>query len=449
MSSVPCFSGNEEVFSLRRQKVGEFMGGGIAVFRTSSGSSSNIYYLTGFDEPDAALLLIPGEVSEFILFVRPSNPGQDLWTGNVYGIEGAEEIFKADKAHSLDQFETLLPNYLRNKGKIFFSYQDRDLASTLVQSIWRPWNRMPKTLVDITEYIHEMRLIKSTEEVVRIKKAADITCQAHIEAMKMAEPGINEAEIEAVIEFIFRREGGSGPGFPSIVGSGPNSTILHYESNNRQTQDGDLVVMDIGAEFGHYTADVTRTMPVNGKFSDKQRDLYSIVLQAQEAAVSMIAPGIGIDDIHSRAVGIIAEGLFELGLITDKESSWQMRVWLMYRINHWLGMDVHDVGDYRRSRNSSRILEPGMVLTVEPGVYIREESIDNLEKTLGRSVPEEEIRDFVDRVRPAVQKYKNIGIRIEDDVLVTENGSENLSLLAPKTIEEIEKTMRTKSVLKK
>lgn len=425
------------------------MGGGIAVFRTISGSSSDIFYLTGFDEPDAALLFIPGERNEFILFVRPSNPGQALWTGNVYGTEGAQEIFGADKAHSLDQFEALLPNYLRNKEKIFFSFQDRDLASTLVQSIRRPWNQMPKTLADLTEYIHEMRLIKNPKEVERIKKAADITCLAHIEAMKVAEPGINEAEIEAVIEFIFRREGGSGPGFPSIVGSGPNSTILHYESNNRQTQDGDLVVMDIGAEFEHYTADVTRTMPVNGKFSDKQRDLYTIVLQAQEAAVGMIAPGIGIDDIHFRAVGIIAEGLFGLGLITDTESPWQMRVWLMYRINHWLGMDVHDVGDYRRSRDSSRVLEPGMVLTVEPGVYIREESIDNLQKTLGRSVPEEEIRDFVDRVRPAVQKYKNIGIRIEDDVLVTENGHENLSLMAPKTIEEIEKTMKKKSALKK
>jgi len=425
------------------------MDGGIAVLRTTGGSSSDIYYLTGFDEPDAAMLLIPQGENEFILFVRPSDPSRSLWTGNVYGLENAVEMFSADKAYPLDQFESLLPSYLRNKEKIYCSYSDGDLFSTLRQTVRRPWNRMPKTLIDLTETIHEMRLIKSSDEIERLKKAADITCQAHIEAMRAADPGINEGEIEAIIEFVFRREGGSGPGFSSIVGSGPNSTVLHYESNDRETQDGDLVVMDIGAEFDHYTADVTRTIPVNGRFSEVQSELYDIVLRAQEEAVGMVAPGIGIDEIHFKAVETIADGLFRLGLLTDKDSVWQMQIWLMYRISHWLGLDVHDVGDYRRSRISSRILEPGMVLTVEPGVYIREESIENLEKTLGRSIPEDQIREFVEKVRPAVQKYKNIGIRIEDDVLVTEGGYENLSLKAPKTIEEIERTMKTKSLLKK
>jgi Xaa-Pro aminopeptidase len=374
---------------------------------------------------------------------------RSLWDGDVLGLEGATKILGTDRAYPLDQFENTLPRFLRGKEKIGCSFLDEELTLALMRMVRRPWNSLPKTFIDLTEFIHEMRLIKSPEEIERIQRAVDITCEAHIEAMKAAEPGMNEAEIEAVIEYVFRSNGASGPGFPSIVGSGPNSTILHYEANNRQTEPGDLVVMDIGAEFQKYMADVTRTMPVSGKFTEEQKELYGIVLHAQEEAIKIIGPGVGIDDIHYRAVSTIADGLFRLGLITEKENRWQMRVWLMYRINHWLGLDVHDVGDYRRRANSSRPLEPGMVLTVEPGVYIREESIDNLEQILGRSVPKERILEFVESVRPAVQKYAGIGIRIEDDILVTEEGCKNLSLRAPKKIEDIERIMKKKSTIKK
>ena len=429
-------------YAWRRQKLMDFMGNGVAVFKTSGQSSENFFYLTGFEEPDAAMLLIPGSDKKFILFVRPVNPARSIWTGDVTGLDGAREIFGADEAYPLDQFERILAQSLRGKEKVFCSFQNSELTTSLVQLVRRPWNNYAKQIVDLTEEIYEMRVIKSKQEIVLIKKAVDITCQAFVEAMKAAQPGVNEAEIEAVIEYVFRKQGATGPGFPSIVGSGPNSTVLHHEINNRQTIDGDLIVMDIGAEVGRYTADVTRTIPVNGLFSKEQKDIYNIVLEAEEKALSIIAPGVEINDVHNLAVSIIADGLLKLGLITDKESRWQMRAWLMYTINHWIGLNVHDVGDYKRRKDSSRVLEPGMVFTVEPGLYIRMDTIDHLQEIVGSSVPEEQINEFVKAVRPVVEKYNNIGVRIEDDVLVTEDGYENLSVKAPKTIAEIEKIMR-------
>ncbi len=429
-------------YVLRRQKLMDFMGDGVAVFRTSEQSRQNFFYLTGLEESSAAMLLVSEAGKKFILFVRPANPARSIWTGEVTGLEGAKEYFGADEAYPLDQFERILAQSLRGKKRIYCSYLNTELAASLLQMASRPWNNYPKQIVDLTEEIYEMRLIKSAAEITLIKKAVDITSQAHIEAMKAAQPGMNEAEIEAVIEYVFRKQGATGPGFPSIVGSGPNSTVLHHEINNRQTVDGDLVVMDIGAEVGRYTADVTRTIPINGQFSKEQKDIYNIVLEAQEKALSIIAPGIEINDVHNLAVSIIADGLLRLGLITDKESRWQMRAWLMYTINHWIGLDVHDVGDYKRRRDSSRVLEPGMVFTVEPGLYIRMETIDNLQEIMGSSVPEEQVKEFIKAVRPVVQRYNNIGVRIEDDVLVTEDGYENLSVKAPKTIAEIEKIMK-------
>jgi Xaa-Pro aminopeptidase len=268
--------------------------------------------------------------------------------------------------------------------------------------------------------------------------------------MKAAEPGMYEYEIEAIIEYIFRKNGSQRPGFPSIVGSGPNSTILHYDANKHQTQDGDLIVMDVGAEYDHYTADVTRTIPVNGKFNKEQKEIYEIVLEAQQQAIDKIAPGVGIYEVHYRAVEVIKDGLYRLGLITDKESRWQYRIWLMYNTNHWLGLDVHDVGSRGRDDGKGRRLEPGMVFTVEPGIYIGEHSLDSLLKTTRRSkARKEDVAAFLEKVKPVVEKYMNIGVRIEDDVLVTEDGHENLSSKAPTTVKEIEKWMKKKSYLNK
>jgi len=266
--------------------------------------------------------------------------------------------------------------------------------------------------------------------------------------MKAVEPGMFEYEVEAIIEYIFRKSGAERPGFPSIVGSGPNSTILHYEDNNRQTQDGDLLLMDVGAEYSHYTADVTRTIPVNGRFSAKQKEIYEVVLHAQKEAIKIAAPGVGIYEINNRGVEVIKEGLYRLGLITDKGSQWQHRAWLMYNISHWVGLDVHDVGGRGPDDGKGRRFEPGMVFTVEPGLYIREETLEYLPVMLGRSgATKEELEAFVNAVRPAVRKYANIGIRIEDDILVTESGHEILSSKVPKEIDAIEKLMKKKSYL--
>jgi Xaa-Pro aminopeptidase len=287
-----------------------------------------------------------------------------------------------------------------------------------------------------------MRLFKFPEEIALIQKAVDITCEAHHLAALETKPGKYEYEIEAIIEYTFRRNGASGPAFSSIVGSGPNSTVLHYEKNSRLMQEGDLLVIDIGAKYGNYAADVTRTLPVSGNFNKEQKEIYGLVLKAQIEAVEMVKPGIGIDDIHNHAIEIIKEGLYELGLITDKKSPWQIRVWLMYKISHWLGLHVHDVGDYRRTKSSSRNLEPGMVFTIEPGIYIREKTLDHLPEMMGKMVSSEKIEEFIRKVRPVVKKYDNIGVRIEDDVLVIENGYVNLSEKAPKRIDEIEDLMR-------
>ena len=440
---------NKEVFAKRRQKLMDTMEEGIAVFKADT-FNRDFYYLTGFDEPGAACLIIPDAEEKFILFVRPQNPARIVWTGKRYGTEEAVKVFGADKAYPIAQFEKILPRYLMGKDRIYCSFDNKELTDTLTQMIRRPRDNWPKQIINVLPPIHDMRMIKDSYEIKLMRKAIDITCDALLETMKAAEAGMYEYEIEAIIEYIFRKNGSQRPGFPSIVGSGPNSTILHYDVNKCQTRDGDLIVMDVGAEYGYYTADVTRTIPVNGKFNKKQKEIYEIVLEAQQQAIDKIAPGVGIYEVHYRAVEVIKDGLYRLGLITDKESSWQYRVWLMYNTNHWLGLDVHDVGSRGRDDGKGRRLEPGMVLTVEPGIYIGEHSLASLSETARRSkARKEDIAAFLEKVKPIVEKYMNIGVRIEDDVLVTEDGHENLSSKAPRTIKEIEKWMKKKSYLNK
>lgn len=437
----------KDIFEKRRQKLMEKMDGGIAVF-SGSGDMSDFYYLTGLYEQNTAVLLVPEDEERYIIFIRPSSPVRELWSGKHPGLEEAETVFGADKAYPISEFEKILIRYLRGKSKVYLSLDDEELNETIIPMLRFPSGSEPKQVIDPRLHIHKMRLVKDSEEIRLMRKAAHITADALIEVMKAVKPGMNEYEIEAIIEYVFRKEGAQGPGFPSIVGSGLNATILHYEDNNREAQDGDLLLMDVGAECGHYKADVTRTIPVNGKFSKTQREVYEVVLQAQKEAIQIAAPGVGIHEINARGVEVIKEGLLKLGLITDKDSDWQHRAWLMYYISHWVGLDVHDVGGRGSSDGVGRKLEPGMVFTVEPGLYIREETLENLPAMIGRSrVDKEELDNFINEVRPAVQKYANIGVRIEDDILVTENGYEILSSRVPKEIDGIEKLMKKKSYL--
>jgi Xaa-Pro aminopeptidase len=439
---------DQDVFAQRRQQLMEKMDGGIAILRSAE-DTSDFYYLTGLDEPNTAILLIPGEKEKYIIFIQPTSPVRELWTGKHPGLEEAERVFGADKAYPVSEFEKVLNRYLRGKSRIYLSFNDKELYDKIMPMVRSPYDSEPKQIIDPRLYIHEMRLVKDEKEIELMRKAADITCEALIEVMKAVQPGMYEHEIEAVIEYIFRKNGALGPGFPSIIGSGPNATILHYDSNNRQSQDGELVLMDVGAEYGHYMSDVTRTIPVNGRFTQTQREIYEVVLQSQKEAIKIAAPGVGIYEINTRGVEVIKEGLLKLGLITDKDSDWQHRLWLMYNISHWVGLDVHDVGGRGPDDGKGCRFAPGMVFTVEPGLYIREETLENLPGMIGRSkVEKEELEDFISKVRPAVAKYANIGVRIEDDILVTKTGYEVISSRAPKEIEAIEKLMKKKSSFK-
>ncbi len=438
---------NKEIFKMRRQQLMAKMDGGIAVLR-GAGNMSDFYYLTGLYDENAIILIIPEEKEKYIMFIQPTSPMRELWSGKHPGLEEAKTVFGADNALPINEFDKSLFRYLRGKSKVYVNFRDKELYDKLIPMIRSPYSNEPVPVLDPSPYIHELRLIKDSEEIKLMRKAADITSESLVEVMKAVEPGMFEYEVEAIIEYIFRKNGAQGPGFASIVGSGPNATILHYEDNNRQTEDGDLLLMDVGAEYGHYTADVTRTIPVNGRFSARQREIYEVVLQAQKEAIKIAAPGVGIYEINNRGVEVIKEGLYRLGLITDKNSQWQHRAWLMYNISHWVGLDVHDVGGRGPADGKGRRFEPGMVFTVEPGLYIREETLEYLPMMLGRAgSSKEEIEDFVNAVRPAVQKYADIGIRIEDDILITESGHEVLSSKAPKEIDAIEKIMKKKSYL--
>lgn len=413
--------------------------------------SSNFYYLTGFDEPNAFAILIPGGENPFTLFVKERNQRMAIWLGESHGISGAMSMFSADTAFKNDEFEEILKSILRNKSKVYLPISDSDIMEKVRQLIDSPWGNYPDQIEDLNQHINEMRMIKSDYEVSMLQKAINITANAHNEAMKVVKHDIYEYEIEAVIEYIYKKNGSPRIGFPSIVGSGPNSTVLHYDKNNRKMQDGDMLVMDIGAEYGMYSADVTRTIPVNGKFSDDQKDIYEIVLAAQKAGIELTKPGVGYLEISNRCIEVIKDGLLKVGLITDKSSNWQTRIWFMHGIGHGLGLDVHDSGSYYGTdRERGRILQPGMVFTIEPGIYISASALENLTLLLAGRVDNEEMEEFIQKVKPAFEKYKNIGVRIEDDILVTKDGSRNLSANVPREINEIEKLMAKESeILKK
>ena len=438
---------NKNIFKERRETLLSKMEGGIAIIKGADPANrngdvdflfrqnSNFYYLTGFEEPFAALILIPDENKKFIMFVRNRNLVMENWTGKRAGIEGAMNDFGADTAFANGLFEKLLTSYLKGKTKIYLNTSDKELV-TLVDSLYVKANgNADKKNINVNKIIAEMRVIKSQDEIERIKKACYITSDAHVEAMKAAKPGMKEYELAAIIEYIFKKEGADYTAFPSIVGSGINSTILHYEAGSREFKKNDMIVMDIGSEYNNYASDITRSIPANGKFTPEQKEIYAIVLKANEKAIENAKPGIGLNEIQNYAKDIVTDGLLNLGLITSKEKSWQTDVWL----------DVHDVGDAGYFTKQGRIVEEGMVFTIEPGIYINRNTLDYLEDLYGYMVDKKELKEFVQKVKSAVEKYNNIGIRIEDTILITKEGCEVLSSNSPKEIEEIESTLKKKS----
>lgn len=390
--------------------------------------SSDFFYLTGFEEPEAIAVIAPSKDQKYTLFVRPRDPEREIWDGRRAGVDGAKREYGADEAFPVAEFEEKLHDILNGADKLYYRLGDgnpelddkiiRQIAS--VRTLNRKPISMPSTIIDSASIIHEMRVIKSEEEIAIMQRAADIAAEAHIEAMKAARPGMKEYEIEALVEHVFRKAGAAGPSYTSIVGAGANATVLHYINNDGTLKEGDLLLLDAGAEYKGYASDITRTFPVNGRFNEAQRDIYDLVLEAQMACVEMVRPGVSHLEIKNHSIQVLTEGMVRLGLLKGdpeeliKEEKYMQ--FYMHGLGHFLGIDVHDVGRYF-SDGESRPLEPGMVMTVEPGIYVSPSTKD---------IPE---------------KYLGIGVRIEDDVLVTENGPRVLSHKVPKDAGEIEALM--------
>jgi len=386
--------------------------------------NSDFHYLTGFDEPEALLVLERGaRKQKSLLFCRAKDALRERWDGGRLGPGAAPDRLGVDAAYPVSQINRRLPKLLMDKERLFMEIGESAAEQQVLGFLGelrmsREAHRAPKHLDLLGPLLHEMRAIKRGDEIELMREAARISSDAHHRAMRTARPGMGEWQLEAEIVYEFMRRGARAPAYTSIVGSGANACVLHYVENSSVMRDGDLVLIDAGCEYQHYAADITRTFPVGGRFSEAQRDIYEIVLSAQLAAIDACKPGNSLDAPHQAAIREVIKGLIELGLLEGdletliKEDA--HKSYFMHGTSHFLGLDVHDVGA-RKQAKDWRTLEPGMVLTVEPGIYMVEES-----------VPE---------------RYRNIGIRIEDDVLITESGHEVLTKDAVKTIADIEALM--------
>jgi len=427
---------NPTEYRQRREQLMAKIGSGTAIFRSAPAAvmhndveyayrqDSDFFYLTGFNEAEAVAVIAPHhEEHKFILFVQPKDLEKETWHGYRAGVEGAKELYGADEAFPIAELAEKLPKYLEKADRIYYHFgRDR----TFDQTVLHHWQRLmatypkrgtgPTAVEDSNIILHPMRLVKSETELALMRKAANISVAAHNRAQEFAKPGRYEYEIQAEIEHTFGLNGCT-PAYPSIVASGYNSCVLHYIENNRQIQDNDLLLIDAGCACDYYNADITRTFPVSGKFTTEQQIIYDLVLQAQLQAISQVYPGNPYSKIHETAVRVLVEGLMDLKLLVGdieeiiKEEKY--KPFYMHRTGHWLGLDVHDVGVYQYGENP-QVLQPGQVLTVEPGIYIS----PYIKPVEGQpEVPE---------------KWRGIGVRIEDDVLVTLEGQEVLTAGVPK-----------------
>jgi len=391
--------------------------------------NSDFYYLTGFDEPEAIAVVAPAHKEHpFMLFVRPRDPEREVWDGRRAGIEGARERYGADAAFTFAEFPEKLGDLINGAKHLYYRVgEDAVLDEQIIKQIARMRTlgrrgvQAPESITDPGTILHEMRLIKSEDEIKLMQRAADIAAEAHCEAMKATKPGMNEYEIEALIEYIFRRNGAAAPAYTSIVGGGANATVLHYVSNNATLKDGDLLLIDAGAEYEGYASDITRTFPVNGRFTEAQRGIYGLVLETQLACIEMVKPGVTMEGLRQHSIEMLTEGMVRLNLLEGETAKLieeeKYKRFYMHGIGHYLGLDVHDVGRYQVD-GEPRPVEAGVVMTIEPGLYVAEDA--------------EEVPD----------KYRGIGVRIEDDVLVTSDGYRVLTGGVPKEIDEIEQLMK-------
>ncbi len=390
--------------------------------------SSDLHYLTGFNEAYSVLVLIPGRAQgQCLLFCQEKDPHKELWNGKLLGPEAAISELGMDDAFPISDIDDILPGLIEGRERVYYAMgKDEQFDHKVMEWVKvirkkvRSGAHSPGEFLVLDHLLHEMRLIKSKAELELMRESGQIAVRAHKRAMAVCKPGMYEYEVEAEFMYEFFRSGCVSSAYTSIVAGGDNACILHYTENNQQLSDGDLLLIDAGCEFQHYASDITRTFPVNGKFSVEQKAIYELVLKAQLAAIEQVKPGNHWDDPHSTTVRVITEGLVELGLLKGEVDalieSGAYRDFYMHRAGHWIGMDVHDVGDYK-IEGQWRQLEPGMVMTVEPGIYISRQNTS------------------VDEC------WRGIGVRIEDDVAVTRNGHEVLTSGIPKTVAEIESFM--------
>lgn len=394
---------------------------------------SDFQYLSGFPEPEAVIALIPGrEHGAYVLFCRERDPARELWDGLRAGQDGAIAEYGADDAFPIGDIDDILPGLIEGRSRVYYAIGsnqefDHRLMEWIntIRSKARQGAQPPNEFVALDHLLHDLRLYKSANEVKVMKHAAEISARAHIRAMQASRAGLHEYHLEAELDYEFRKGGAKMPAYGSIVAAGKNACILHYRENDAVLKDGDLVLIDAGCEIDCYASDITRTFPVNGRFSPEQKAIYELVLKANEEAFNHIAPGKHWNEAHEATVQVITTGLVELGLlqgnVDELITAEAYKPFYMHRAGHWLGMDVHDVGDYKVG-GEWRVLEPGMAMTVEPGIYIAADNQD---------VP---------------KKWRGIGVRIEDDVVVTKTGCEILTGGVPKSVEEIEALMATAEV---
>ncbi|MDH5552060.1 MAG: Xaa-Pro aminopeptidase [Nitrosomonas sp.] len=429
-------------YQSRRQQFASLMHKGVAVIPTAPEQLRNrdahypyrfdsyFYYLTGFREPEAVLVIVADQdqtKNKYILFCRDKDEKREIWDGFRYGPEAAKEAFGFDEAYSINQLDEMLPNLLADQSKVYFALgQDASFDARVTSWIHKVKEKARSGITAPTEFhdsrliLDEMRLIKDAEELQIMRDAAAISDKAHRRAMQFARPGMMEYEVEAEFLHIFRQHGAQSPAYTSIVAGGANACVLHYVENDAELKSGDMLLIDAGCELNGYASDITRTFPVNGKFTDAQKDIYQLVLAAQEAAIITVKPGNSWNDPHQAALQVLVQGFIDFGLcqgsIDAVIESEDYKRFYMHRTGHWLGLDVHDAGEYKQN-GEWRDLQKGMVLTVEPGCYIR--PADKVPK-----------------------HFWNIGIRIEDDVLVTQAGHEILTIATPKSVDDIEELMR-------
>ncbi len=425
---------NREVFI---EKMGP---GGVAIFASNPPArwnhdteyiyrpDPNFYYLTGFEEPESICVIAPEHPKhQYILFVRPKDKQSEIWNGKRVGVRDARKKYGADKAYPIEKFNEKIGEYLQDAERLYYTLgSNEDVDSEMLTRFTRAVKSKVRggkgidTLVDPSPILSEMRLIKNETELERMRMATEITVAGHVAAMQAVRPGLYEYQLESLVESTFRMNGAGGAAFPTIVASGGNATILHYTTNDCEIEDGNLVLLDAGAEYNRYCGDVTRTFPANGAFTEAQREIYQIVLDAHKTIIDGIRPGVSIDEPHQKSIELLTEGMLSLGLLKKKKKIEKLiedgafRQFYMYRIGHMIGLDVHDVNCVREPNGDYKTFQPGMIITIEPGLYVAEDT---------KGVP---------------SKYLGIGVRIEDDILVTESGNENLTSGVPIEIEEVE-----------